>query len=360
MFVALRDLRFARGRFALMAAVIVLMTALIGLVSGLTAGLSRDSTAAIDDLGVGSIAFAAPAPGQGVSFTDSTVTASTWRQWAKQPGVVAVAPLGILTGRLAAKGRTATVTVFGVEPGGPLVPSGARPGSGTVVVSTSVAHTLGLRIGDPVTVGRDTPMRVGAIITGATFSHTPVIWTTLSDWQAVSGAPKGHLEATVIGLNLRSGTDVAKADAALGTHTVSRSGADAAIPGYTSENGSLQLMRVFLFAISALVVGAFFTVWTMQRNADIAVLKALGASNGYLLRDALGQALIVLVSATVIGTGIADTIGALVSGTVPFVTNLSTTLLPLVVLVVLGMLGAALAIRRVTAVDPLTALGAAR
>ena len=38
-------------------------------------------------------------------------------------------------------------------------------------------------------------------------------------------------------------------------------------------------MRGFLFVISALVVGAFFTVWTIQRSGDIAVLKALGASH---------------------------------------------------------------------------------
>jgi hypothetical protein len=37
-------------------------------------------------------------------------------------------------------------------------------------------------------------------------------------------------------------------------------------------------MRGFLFAISALVIGAFFTVWTIQRGGDVAVLKALGAS----------------------------------------------------------------------------------
>ena len=38
-------------------------------------------------------------------------------------------------------------------------------------------------------------------------------------------------------------------------------------------------MVALLFGISALVIGAFFTVWTMQRSGDIAVLKALGASH---------------------------------------------------------------------------------
>ena len=33
-------------------------------------------------------------------------------------------------------------------------------------------------------------------------------------------------------------------------------------------------------------VGTFFTVWTIQRTRQIGLLKALGATNGYVLRDA--------------------------------------------------------------------------
>lgn len=119
-------------------------------------------------------------------------------------------------------------------------------------------------------------------------------------------------------------------------------------------------MRGFLFVISALVVGAFFTVWTIQRSGDIAVLKALGASTPYLLRDALGQAVLMLCAGTATGTGLAAAVGGLVEGAVPFVLDVRTTLIPALVLIVLGVLGAALSIRRITAVDPLTALGSAR
>jgi len=134
-----------------------------------------------------------------------------------------------------------------------------------------------------------------------------------------------------------------------------------AIGSYTSENGSLQLMRGFLFAISALVIGAFFTVWTIQRSGDVAVLKALGAATATLLKDALGQAVVLLVGGTLIGTSIAAVVGALVSGSaVPFLLTPASILLPAVVLVLLGALGAALAIRRITSVDPLTALGGVR
>src|SRR5699024_1665906 len=49
-FVAFRDIRFAKGRFALMGSVIALLTLLIVLLSGLTAGLADQSTSAIRNL----------------------------------------------------------------------------------------------------------------------------------------------------------------------------------------------------------------------------------------------------------------------------------------------------------------------
>ncbi len=120
-------------------------------------------------------------------------------------------------------------------------------------------------------------------------------------------------------------------------------------------------MRGFLFAISALVIGAFFTVWTIQRSGDVAVLKALGASTPYLLKDALGQAVVMLAIGTGLGTALAAGFGALISGgDVPFVLDAATVLVPAAIMILLGALGAALSIRRITAVDPLTALGSAR
>jgi putative ABC transport system permease protein len=47
-------------------------------------------------------------------------------------------------------------------------------------------------------------------------------------------------------------------------------------------------------------------------------------------------------------------------GDVPFVLDAPTVLVPSGVMTVLGALGAALSIRWITAVDPLTALGSAR
>ncbi|MFJ4715455.1 ABC transporter permease [Streptomyces sp. NPDC088785] len=353
MFVAWRDLRFARGRFALMGAVIVLITLLVGLLSGLTAGLARDNTSALTGLPADHLAFARPAAGQAVSFTGSTVAPEQWRELAQRPGVRSAEPLGIRTLNAEAGGRTAAVSAFGVRPGSGLAPD--TTAAGTAVLSRTAARELGVRTGGTLALGART-LTVAAVSGDASYSHTPVVWTALADWQRLTRSGG----ATVVALSTGSGADLAAADRAAGTDTTTVDGALGAIGSYRAENGSLQLMRGFLFVISALVVGAFFTVWTIQRSGDIAVLKALGSSTGHLLRDALGQAAVMLVGGTALGTGLAALVGAFVPDGVPFLMEPLTTVGPAAVMTVLGALGAALSIRRITAVDPLTALGSVR
>ncbi|MEV7780340.1 ABC transporter permease [Kitasatospora sp. NPDC088351] len=358
MFVAWRDLGFAKGRFALMGTVIVLITVLVGLLSGLTAGLGRQNISAITGLPADQLVFSKPADGQKLSFTDSQVTPEQWQGWARTPGVTAAEPLGITTTKAAADRRTAALSAFGVPDGSGLAPQGALIAPGRAVLSEAAAEDLGgLRPGANFSLAGH-PLQVAAVTGEASYSHTPVVWTSLTDWQAFAPGGAGH--ATVIALTTATGADLATADGQYGTETRGRDDALAAIGSYTSENGSLQLMRGFLFAISALVIGAFFTVWTIQRSGDIAVLKALGASTRYLLKDALGQAVLLLVLGTAVGTALAAAVGALIGSTVPFVLDAPTVLFPAAVMIALGAVGAALSIRRITSVDPLTALGSAR
>ncbi|MEO8850261.1 MAG: FtsX-like permease family protein [Allobranchiibius sp.] len=351
MFVAWRDLRSAKGRFALMGTVVTLMTLLVVMLSGLTAGLGKQSTSAITGLNADHVVFSQNAS-TGPSYSDSALSASQSEQFAKVPGVRAANPVGITSVKadVPRKGQTAGLSAFGVTPASGLAPGAVA--AGTVVLSETAADDLSARVGDQIVLSGHTA-KVGAISGDASFSHIPVVWTSLSDWQKLS---PGAANASVLALTTDSTSALAAADQRLGTDTIAKSASLAAIGSYTSENGSLQMMRGLLFAISALVIGAFFTVWTIQRSRDIAILKALGATTKYLLRDALGQAVVLLLGGTVIGTVLAAAAGLLASGTVPFVLSATTVLIPAAVMIILGAAGAALSVRRITAVDPLTAL----
>lgn len=353
MFVAIRDLRFAQGRFTLMGAVVTLITLLVVLLSGLTAGLGRGNTSAISDLPADHLVFAAPAAGQKLTFTESTIPAAAAASWSRVNGVTQADPITVAMSRATAGTRTAGVAVFAIASGSDLAPDVA---AGRVVLSTKAASALNTTTGSRIDLaGR--PVTVAAVTGDHEFSHAPLIWAAPVDAPA-PGTASGA--ATVIAVKTTANADLAAADRALGTRTLTLADSLSAIGSYTTENGSLQLMRALLFAISALVIGAFFTVWTVQRSGEIAILKAVGASTAYLLKDALGQALVLLLAGTALGTSVAAGIGTLAGASVPFVLDLPTLLFPALVMVVLGLAGAAVSLRGVTTVDPLTALGSAR
>lgn len=365
MFVALRDLKHARGRFALMSVVIVLIALLVTMIASLTAGLARESTSAITDLPADHIAFSMPSENDAPEFTASSVTAQQWQDWADVSGVESADPLGLATTRAESESTTAAVTALGVAESSELVPwddDAVVPG--TVVLTPSAAEALHAGAGDTLKLGGQDVTVATISDTDESFSHTPVVWTSLDDWQSIGARtaadrPEGQV-ASVIALST-DGTDdaaIAAADDDLGTTTVTTSDARSAVPSFAGENTSLRTMQAFLLVISALVVGAFFTVWTISRSGDIAVLKALGASTGYLLRDALGQAALVLIGGVAVGTGLTLAFAALLPDTVPVIITSLTTLVPAAGLVLLGLIGAAISVARITRIDPHAALAA--
>ena len=362
MFLAVRDIRFAKGRFALMGGVIALITLLLVLLSGLTAGLASQSTSAIAGLGgdrpVDAIAFGSPgSAAPKASFTESAVTADQVQRWEAVSGVDSAEAVGISQTRVqSAHGATANVAVFGVGEGSRLAP--ARTAGDTVVLGAGVAEALGVDRGDTVVLG-GTELAVAAVVEDQWYSHTSVVWTALPDWRSIARVTGAKVAGTVAAVTFKDGAavDTAAGDQAADTVTTTRTGAFQALGSFKSENGSLTLMQGFLYGISALVIVAFLSVWTVQRTRDIAVLKAMGADSGYILRDAITQAAVVLVAGASLGGCIGLLGGFAAAEAAPFLVTPATTLLPVAGIIFLGLGGAALAVGRVTRVDALIALG---
>ncbi len=361
MFVAWRDLRFAQGRFILIGSVVALVTLLVGLLAGLTGGLAAQNVSAVLGLSGDRLVLHRPSGGQ-PSFSESSLDAATVSAWRTAPGVQDVRPVGIVQGRAAARDGSAAavaVALFGLPHGGPssTVTDLAPTSDDTVGLSASAASQLGARVGDEVTVA-GAAYRVSLVGADTWYSHTPVVALSPAAWSQADRRLGGTGEATVLAVTGTPDWDATAARTA--TSAAPPLASLTALETFRSEVGSLGLMIVMLFGVSALVVGAFFTVWTMQRAGDISVLKALGASTGSLVRDSLGQATVVLVVGISLGTGVVLAVGALAGGVLPFLLSPLTTLLPATLLTLFGLAGAAVSLRTVTGTDPLTALGSNR
>ncbi|HLU31429.1 MAG TPA: ABC transporter permease [Acidimicrobiia bacterium] len=376
MFLALRELSFARGRFALMGSVVALIGVLMVLLSGLSVGLVNDGVSGLQKLPVSSFAFESGAD-KGAAFSRSVVAPETAEVWANVAGVAEAAPFGItLVNTRTDRGVDVDLALFGVETDSWLLPTAAVGGPVAGPDQVLLAGTLqdeGVAVGDLVRVDQlDRELEVVGFLDGQhTYGHVDAGYVDLPTWQEIrAGVRPGdsapdhvYEEVTSIAVLNDSGgePDLSAGDAAAGTTSMTLEESFGASPGYTAETTTVQMIQWFLYAISALVVGAFFTVVTIQRRQEIAVMRAMGASTGYLLRDSLTQSVILLLVATALGVGVGLLLGARLSASaMPFALEPVAVAVASAFLVILGLIGAVFGVLRVTRVDPLTALGGSR
>lgn len=332
MFLGLREIRVAQGRFVLIAIVVALITFLLVMLTGLTSGLGHRNISALQALAPKQVAF-----NKEVSFTNSSFQQT-------YGGL----PLGITQTKIEAASAE-NVAVLAL-PKGEKSPHGVIGGG--LLVSEKVAESLGLTERSHVKVG-GVDLIVERVVPNEYYSHSPVVWADTKTWQQIARTDAvgsvllfdetpTNLPDEVVAEDLRGSFD--------------------GLEAYKAQRGSLQAMQGFLYVISAVVTVSFLTVWTMQRTNDIAILAALGAKPRYLFKDALGQAGIVLAVGAVFGGVLSAVVGAYMAralaDTVPFRFTWLSVVGPALAVWALGIVGSALATRRVTKVDPQLALHA--
>lgn len=320
MFVGIREISSAKGRFSLIVGVVGLITLLVVMLTGLTAGLGKQNTSALEALNPQSVTFQKmDEPSYTTSRVDTTAGAT---------------PLG--TGQTLMKkadGSDESVAVLGL-PEGTVLPDGQTLGNAAIA-----SRGLELAEGEEVTVG-GASISVSSLADDLYYSHSPVIWVPTATWQQ---AMHTDADGTVLLNNDDSGMKLSQSFNAL--------------PAYGSEQGSLLMIQGFLYVIAALVTVAFLTVWTIQRTRDLAILKAIGASNSYLRKDALGQAGLILAVGVIGGALIALGLGFAAAEVAPFSLGVLSIIGPPLALWLLGMAGAWLATRSITKIEPQLALG---
>ncbi len=374
MFVATRDLKFAKGRFLLMGSVVALVAFLVITLSGLSAGLVKANISGLMALPATHIAFeGTDHPG----YRNTMVERYMWEGWAGQEGVLRAEPMGhtVFNARTE-DNKPLEIALWGIVPDSiitPVVTEGESLGhvENGVVISRDLLDD-GVKVGDTILLDRVlTELKViGVLNESRNIGHLPVIYAPLRKWQEATYGPPGGPPpgeklpdivfdfVSVVLLQLEEGVDIAPLDEQNETLTLDRNHYFAASIGYKSEVQSVQMIQSLLFVISAVVIGAFFSIWTIQRTKEIGLIKALGASNAYVLKDALGQALLVIVTGTLIGLcGMLWFYQSVRNTELPFMLDRSTIVVSISMLLIAGIIGATMSIKRISKVDPIIALG---
>lgn len=294
----LRDLRFRVVRFVVVTLLGAVVFALLFVATGLVEQFNREPFDTVDAFGA--TTWVLP---EGVS---GPFTASSTLPAAAAGGVAAptVAPVVVARSSLAAgdadieaadteEAETEEVVIAGHEPGAlgtpPVSDGRAAEASGEVVID----DTVDVEIGQEVRVGGAPLTVVGRSSDTTVLAGIPLVYVTLTDAQqlvfqsdeVVSAVlADGPVTATPAGTVAVPADDIAE---------------DTLKP-LESAIASVDLLRVLLWLIAAVIIGAVVYLSALERQRDFAVLKAVGVSNRTLLASLALQAVLVALSAVAI------------------------------------------------------------
>src|SRR5699024_8014573 len=130
-----------------------------------------------------------------------------------------------------------------------------------------------------------------------------------------------------------------------------------AIPSYQAEQQPLNLMIVFLFIISAIVLSAFFYVITIQKSSQLGILKAIGTKNSELVKAIPVQVLLITLIGVILSVVIMFALNNVIPVSMPFYLNTGLMMIVSGLFLVVAFLGAILSLVRIIKIDPLDAIG---
>lgn len=364
MFLALKEMRHARLRFALIAVMIVLVSSLVFIISGLASGLSTGNTAAIYGMPIDRLVVSADSDHR---LDRSIVSAADATTIAGIDGVTKSEPIGISAVNLKRDGTDQLIgaSLFGIVPGGVMMPritSGTSFSESTATNPVVVDETLlddGVHVGDTITITPgDLTLTVVGTTSGETYRLAPVIYLPLTLWQSLQpqqvGLPADPATAILVKGNDAAFTAIPEKVA--GSAVATKTEVANQIPGESAQNSTLLMIQVFLVVIAAGIIAAFFYIITLQKTGELGVMKALGAHTGYLAQALVVQAVILTAIGVAIGIGIATAIGAAMGSAVPFHLSAAQALEFGGVLMLVAILGTSLSLTRIARIDPLDAI----
>lgn len=370
MFLALKELTHGKFRFLMIGMITVLIAWLVFILSGLGNGLSTLSAATFKNMKADYVTFE---EGSRSSMSRSLLPESLVDQLAMEDHVSSAAPMGatmatVVKSAASDESEKVDVAILGITPGSFLEPSiiEGNPLHNDNSLEVIVNDTLkdkGYKIGDTLTIeGSLETLKITGFVNNETYNHLPAVFTTLDKWRSIQFAAPGSdngIQNPVNGIMLQGKNIDPQQLSALfdNTEIVTKAEAIQGMPGYKEENGTIMMMLAFLLAISAFVLAVFFYVLTLQKSNQFGILKAIGASNGFLGKTVVSQVFLLSLSSIVVGILLTYGTATILPKEMPFTLDPKLVVIYAILLLLISILSSLISIRKITKIDPLQAIG---
>ena len=252
------------------------------------------------------------------------------------------------------------VSIFGVNNGSFLIPPVIQErifeSKNEVVIEKSLSEKEGYSIGDTIkTANSDIELKIVGYTEKFRFNVAPVIYMNINDFQILKYGVSKTTDNPMINAFVVKG-ELKDYDSSV-FQKVSIADFINELPGYSAQILTFGLMIGFLIVISAIIIGIFMYVLTIQKTPIFGIMKAQGISNGIIGISVLSQTFLLSLVGSILGLVGTWGTSLVLPSAVPFLGNglyYSIIFVSLIIFSLVGTLFSVLAIRKI---DPLKAIG---
>ncbi|MGE7602794.1 ABC transporter permease [Peribacillus sp. NPDC097675] len=361
MFLAIRELKHSKVRYLLIGLIMILVAWLVFIISGLANGLSAENASSIQSMDADHFVMESDVEQK---LNRSTLPMDTLNEVRSSTGVDGAEALGQMMSTFNKEGtsKKTDVTIFATDANGFLAPNIIEGKSydnkkvGDIVANDSLKEE-GYKIGDTlVDESSGTRFTIVGFTENQSYSHTPVVYMNVKGWQGINPRLKNTDAISTIAVQMDQGEE-GTLKSVSDVELITKDEMLQSIPGFKEEQGTLTMMIAFLFVIAAFVLAVFFYVITLQKTNQFGVMKALGASNGYLAKSIVGQVFILAVVCIAISVALTYGVTFIMPEGMPFELSTSLVIQYSLLLLIVSVLGSLLSLYRVSKIDAIEAIG---
>lgn len=349
MFLAWNEIKHNKLKFGLIIGILVLISYLLFLLSGLANGLINMNTEGIKKWKADAIILNKDA---NQTVQQSVLTTSDVKGKFKEE-----APLKQM-GVIASKGNSEeNAILFGVTSNSFLIPKikeGKKFNKDNEVVIDQSLKDKGFKVNDIINLSQsDEKLHIVGVSESAKYNASPVIFTNNKTMEKINPALSSDKTNSVVVKDSHWNDKKVNSDLeVIGIDDFVEN-----LPGYKPQNLTMNFMITFLFVISATVIGVFLYVITLQKKSLFGVLKAQGFTNGFLMKMVLAQTFILALIGSLIGLILTLLTSLMLPKAVPIQFDVVTLIIFGIVLILISLVGSLFSVLSIRKIDPLKAIG---
>lgn len=345
---ALKELTYYKFKYLLVTLILFLLAFLVLFISALAQGLAKENVSGIEQWNKSEYVIASDADNN-LSQSNITDKSDEAINNVAKGDTIKTAMQKVETD----SGKTDLMFTQLTDNIKPDPSEGHLPKSDNEVLLNEKLKAEGFEVGDKIKIAdKDQSFKISGFANNIMFSHTSMAYVNEDGMNDLKG---NHI--SVVAYDSLSDSQKDEINKLDDVKVISQDDMLNSIPSYNAEQQPLNLMIVFLFVISAIVITAFFYVMTIQKTSQFGILKAIGTKNKNLISSLMLQILIITLIGVALAIAVILILGGVMPVTMPFFLNTNLMLLMVAVFIVVSLIGAVLSLVKVMKIEPLEAIG---